>query len=172
MAFSNNIAGPYTIFEGGVMHLKDSPGTNHIASPDVHVDNIGKRIIMYYHSFYKDFQYTFSSISTNGLFFVSQKNKLGNYYFRVFKFNNEVYSISKGKNTYGMIYKYYNKSWNIISDKFILNLRHTAILVQKKTIFIFYSLIGDVQESIYCSRLNLNNFQLYNTYKIVVPTCK
>ena len=172
MEFSNSIEGPYTIFNGGVMNLKDSPGKNHIASPDLHVDYINQKIVMYYHTFYKDYQYTFRSISSDGKKFVSKNKKLGYYYFRVFKFNNQFYSISKGKDSYGIIYKKLNKSWTVIKKKFIKNIRHTAVCVEKNNIFLFYSKIGDLQESIYCSNLDLTGFKLFNTYKIVKPSLK
>ena len=170
MAFSNFIEGPYSIFQNGVLNLKNSLGSRHIASPDLHIDNKNKKIIMYYHTFYNDFQYTFKSLSSDGINFVSNNKKLGYYYFRVFKYNNQLYSIAKGRKNYGIIYKYLNETWKIINDRFIKNLRHTGVLVEANNVFIFYSLIGEIQESIYCSVLDLSNYNLNNTYKIIKPS--
>ena len=39
MAYSDKVTGPYTIHENGTLRLEQSPGHDHIASPDVHIDN-------------------------------------------------------------------------------------------------------------------------------------
>ena len=77
MAYSNNIEGPYTVYLDGTLKLEDTPGRDHIASPDVHVDNNKQEIIMYYHTPYDDWQYTFKAISKDGLNFKSENDNLG-----------------------------------------------------------------------------------------------
>ena len=102
MAYSNNVEGPYTIHLEGTLKLEDTPGRDHIASPDVHIDNDKQKITMYYHTPYDDWQYTFKSTSKDGLNFKSESDNLGLFYFRVFKWNNRTFSIAKNRNTSGI----------------------------------------------------------------------
>ena len=170
MAYSNKIIGPYTIYEKGVLNIKNSPGKDHVASPDVHVDSKNKIITMYYHTCFNEGQYTLESFSNDGIFFKSHNIILGSYYFRVFKFKNQLYSIAKGVKNYGEIYKKVNNEWKIIYKKLIKNIRHTAILVEDNIIYLFYSLIGELQESIYCCVLDIDNFMVTNNYKLIKPS--
>jgi len=172
MAYSEKITGPYKIFKEGVFNLKNSPGRDHIASPDVHVDSENKIIIMYYHTCFNKNQYTLKSTSINGISFKSDNNKIGSYYFRGFRFKNQLYGIAKGTNNYGKIYKKVNYEWKVIYQKLIKNIRHTAVLVEDDKIYLFFSLIGELQESIYCCNLDINNFQITNKYKLLKPTLK
>ena len=172
MAYSNKIIGPYKIYKEGVLNIKNSPGKDHLASPDVHVDSENKTITMYYHTCFNKNQYTLESTSKDGVFFKSNEIILGSYYFRVFRFKNQLYSIAKGSNNYGKIYKKVNNVWYMIYEKLIKNIRHTAILVEDDIIYLFYSLIGELQESIYCCILNIDNFMVTNKYKLLKPTLK
>jgi len=49
LAYSNDIAGPYTVHSPGVLDIEDTAFSGHIASPDVHVDVEARRIWMHYH---------------------------------------------------------------------------------------------------------------------------
>ena len=107
MAYSNNADGDtytlnnqkYTVYEKGTLKLDETPGHDHIASPDVHIDNERKEIVMYYHTPYKDWQYTFKATSKDGINFISDDKPLGMFYFRVFKWKDRTFSIAKNKNT-------------------------------------------------------------------------
>ena len=170
MAYSNKIIGPYKIYKEGVLNIKNSPGKDHVASPDVHVDSKNKIITMYYHTCFSKDQHTLESSSKDGISFKSHNIILGSYYFRVFKFKNQLYSIAKGAKNYGQVYKKVNNEWQIIYKKLIKNIRHTAILVEDDIIYLFYSLIGELQESIYCCILDIDNFMITNNYKLLKPS--
>ena len=170
MAYSDNVEGPYTIYEPGTLKLTDTPGRDHIASPDVHVDNDNQQIIMYYHTPYEDWQYTFKSTSKNGLNFISEKENLGMFYFRVFKWRGRTFSIAKNKNVSGICYELINGKWIEQKTNFISNMRHAAILVENDEVYVFYSIVGEAPESIYSSKININNnWELSNTTKILEP---
>ena len=49
LAYADAIDGPWEIHPPGTLHIKDTPFTGHIASPDVHVDHDAQLIRMYYH---------------------------------------------------------------------------------------------------------------------------
>ena len=171
MAYSDQLEGPYTVYEGGTLSLKDTPGRNHIASPDVHVDEDTQQITMYYHTPYDNWQYTFKAVSENGLDFVSEESKLGMFYFRVFKWNGRTFSIAKNKNTSGITYELVDGEWIEQNGEFISNMRHAAVLVEGNDVYVFYSIVGEAPESIYCSKVDIdNNWELTETQILLQPT--
>jgi len=169
MAYSDEVTGPYTIYEKGTLRLEQSPGNDHIASPDVHIDEKNKEIVMYYHSPYEDWQYTFKSTSKNGLTFVSEKDKLGMFYFRVFEWNDRTFSIAKNRNTSGIFYELIDDEWIVKEENFIPMMRHGAVLVEDDTIYVFYSIVGEAPESIYYSELDVDTCKLKNTIRLLKP---
>ena len=124
MAWAANIEGPYTLYNNftspgnrGVLDNNNSDiillnntriEENHLASPDVIVDNENQRIILYFHSGSSFFvnnqrqnrQVTWVSTSQNGLNFNGniEPVHLGNSYFRVFPYDGDLYSFGNGGN--------------------------------------------------------------------------
>ena len=84
------------------------------------------------------FKLKIKSKSKNGLEFTSEKYKLGMFYFRVFKFNDRTFAIAKNKNTSGISYELINNEWVVKDENFIPNMRHGAVLVRNKKVYIFY----------------------------------
>jgi len=92
MAYADNLLGPYTIYDGGVLSIADTPYAWHIASPDIVIDDDNQKIIMFYHgcgvtdkSQAKTGQWTTYSESKDGLSFVSDSLYLCDSYLRVVK---------------------------------------------------------------------------------------
>ena len=54
LAYSDHLEGPWSIYEPGTLHLDQSHCYNHVASPDVHVDDEKREIRMYYHGVVPD----------------------------------------------------------------------------------------------------------------------
>ena len=120
MAWAENVTGPWTLYDTGAnVPLGDRGvldnagqdiaigddiviGENHLASPDVHVDNVNQRIIMYFHSGSSTFlrgnpnnaQVSWVSTSSDGLEFFPNIEPvvLGPSYFRVFEHGNFIYA--------------------------------------------------------------------------------
>jgi len=120
MAWAENVEGPWhlyqagnnvTIGERGVLDNGDDDinvgngiviENNHLASPDVHIDNENQRIILYFHSgsstFFNgnemDGQYSWVATSPYGLNFNGniEPVRLSTSYFRVFSNNNFLYA--------------------------------------------------------------------------------
>ena len=179
MAYSNNADGDtytlnnqkYTVYEKGTLKLDETPGHDHIASPDVHIDNERKEIVMYYHTPYKDWQYTFKATSKDGINFISDDKPLGMFYFRVFKWKDRTFSIAKNKNISGISYELIGDDWIAQKEDFIPMMRHAAVLVEDEKVYVFYTVVGEAPESIYCSELDIDNgWELKNTEKILTPT--
>lgn len=124
MAWSSEIAGPWTLYDvgtgislgdRGVLDLGDAEmpigngiviPNNHLASPNVHIDAVNQRIIMYFHSgstLHVDGnevsgQKTFVAISDYGLDFSGGVEPviLGDSYFTVFGYDDELYALDNG----------------------------------------------------------------------------
>lgn len=101
LATADHLEGPWTVYKPGVLALTDAPGTNHIASPDVHVDSATKEIRMYFHqqpaagSRLRE-QVTFLATSKDGLHFTAGKEVMGHAYMRVFQYHDAYYAFSMG----------------------------------------------------------------------------
>jgi hypothetical protein len=114
LGYADRVEGPWTIYEPGTLKLaemvavaKTAAGANaaaikgnHIASPDVHVDDEKKEIRMYFH-----FQIAPAdtwghksgvAISKDGIHFVPINTKpIGEPYFRVFRWQGYYYAINR-----------------------------------------------------------------------------
>ena len=113
------------------------------------------------------------NLSDTGLSFVSDNKPLGMFYFRVFKFDNRTFAIAKNRNTSGITYELIGDSehqidneWIVQDENFIPNMRHCAVLTYNNKVFVFYSVIGEEQESIYCSEVNVNTWEIIKLISI------
>ena len=171
MAYSDNVEGPYTIYEKGTLQLSETTCKTHIASPDVHIDEGSGRIAMYYHGDVEGGQKTFISWSIDGIKFLNNVVPKGEFYFRVFRYKDKFYSIAKNKNVDGIIYE--SDDWDgEFKPLFNLlpNIRHTACLVEDDTLYLFYTTIGDIPESIKVCEINLRTWEPVSVEVIVKPT--
>ena len=163
LAYSDQLSGPWRVYDPGSLHLKDSFYKNHIASPDVHVDNSSKQIRMYYHgveissinSLHSALNVQSSKvcISSDGIDFKAFPETLGHPYLRVFKWDNYFYAIGMP----GVIYRSKDGITNFEKGPtlFDKNMRHCAVRLDGNSIQVFYSKAGDCPERIYVSLINL-----------------
>lgn len=163
LAYSNNLHGPWTVYSPGTLKLSQATACKgHIASPDVHVDNVKKVIRMYFHCPARGgtAQYTFVATSTNGKKFTAQTKKLGFPYFRVFEYGGYYYAIGKNESSSSpksFLYRSKNPYSGFTKGKSILpNSRHTAVYLNGNTAYIFYSRIGDAPERILLSTMDIS----------------
>ena len=127
----------------------------HIASPDVHIDNKNREIIMYYHGLEKfGFQLTRVATSKDGINFVAYKNIVARPYFRRFEYKNKFYGISMP----GVFYEEVDSIDNFkeIKTLFDGNMRHSSVLVIEDTLYVFFTKVGDIPEKILFSKINLS----------------
>ena len=88
LAYADNLEGPWLVYEPGALQLADAAAfTDHLASPDVHVDNDAKHIRMYFHGVINDemVQGTGVALSDDGIDFTVSNEILGKFYFRVWR---------------------------------------------------------------------------------------
>jgi len=167
LAYANDLKGPWTIHEPGTLKLSESPGcTGHIASPDAHVDEQRKEIRLYFHGPSRDGsgQKSFVATSGDGLKFKALADPLGLFYFRVFRWQDYWYAMSKG----GKLYRS-RKGLNTFEegpnplrmtlpgdrDYNTPGPRHVALHRIGNVLQVYYSNIGDQPEKIFRTRITL-----------------
>lgn len=129
--------------------------TPHIASPDVHVDRIGRRIVMYFHGL-EDVgtQVTRVATSRNGIDFTVQPEILGRSYFRVFAHGGITYALAMP----GQLYRSNDGLGGFEAGPVLFNprMRHSALLKRGDDLHVFWTQVGDVPERILLSRIGLS----------------
>lgn len=115
--------------------------TPHIASPDVHVDEAGKRIVMYYHglqSFGR--QSTRVATSPDGVNFTPIGGELGRTYWRAFPYEGMTYAMTMP----GVLYRSTDPFGGFEEGPtlFKSNMRHSAVLVRGTDLFVVWSEVG------------------------------
>jgi hypothetical protein len=192
LAWATDLTGPWTLFdvgaevaigERGVLDLGPDDAIllgngltveNHIASPDVFVDDDRKRIVMYFHapvdapSFRG--QQTLVAVSRDGLDFQDgiEPVFLGKPYFRVFTFDGELHAVANRGNVYRALdpadpwtppddFDFGSALWqwqgnplpkNLVLPYYLTRPRHSAVRVVDDEVHVFLSRIGDLPERI------------------------
>ena len=175
LAYADNLKGPWKIYEKGTLKREDciyDDGTNklavkHIASPDLLVDPVKRELVMYFHISAGKTpdgkatpQVTLRATSKDGIDFQPEHQILGESYFRVFKWDNQFYAMSK-KGLYRSangIAKFEPgpNPYRLVNDPDgAFHLRHLALLQKGEILHIFYSRIGDAPEHILYSQIHL-----------------
>ena len=160
MAYADNIAGPYTIYEPGVMDKEDGAGGDHIASPDMIIDEENQQIRMYYHMERSDTnttQLTFVALSNDGLSFTTLPQQLGRPYFRTFWYKDRYYAWSKDHSNGGMLQRGDAQGLSEFEygNSCITLARHSAVWVRGDWLYLFYTRIYDKPETIYVTRIDM-----------------
>ncbi len=159
LAYADALEGPWKIYEPGVLHVEESPGRGHVASPDVHVDDEEQRIRMYYHAPNPadgpPGQGTYVAVSEDGLNFDALEEYLGLFYFRVFEHEDGWhYALAKYFNDGGIMYR----SRDGLTDfeegpRMLPRVRHKALWEHDGKLYVFFSRGGDTPEHILVSRI-------------------
>jgi hypothetical protein len=129
--------------------------TPHIASPDVHVDEANRRIVMYYHGLNGlGQQVTRAAVSADGIRFTAKPEILGLTYFRAFLHDGYIYAMAMP----GQFYRSRDRLSGFVEGPrlFNPNMRHAAFLKRGNTLFVFWTQVGDAPESILLSTIDLS----------------
>ena len=177
MAFSNNLIGPWNIYEGGVLDLKETPFAQerpnveqpqwaakhgvdglypHIASPDVHINKEEESLEMFFHGLDHDGeQRSLCAVSNDGLNWRVQSKRINQTYLRVFRYNHNKYAIAWGgqilrQNSSGI---FEMGPWSF-GDR---GHRHAGVLVRGDKLHIVWTRIGDAPEQILYSTIDISH---------------
>lgn len=160
LAYANRLEGPWSVYEPGTLKLDETVCNGHIASPDVHVDEVKRELRMYFHGPVKavNRQVTLVATSKDGIQFTPSKEILGDSYFRVFRWNGYYYAMAR----LGVLYRSRDGLTNFEHGGNPFEggsrrsmVRHVALKLDGDVLSVFYSNIGDSPESILMSRIDL-----------------
>ena len=155
LAYSDHLEGPWNIYEPGTLQIEQSHCYNHVASPDVHVDDEKREIRMYYHGWVADrTQKTKVAVSTDGINFEASPESLGEPYFRVFQWKGYHYAVGMP----GVFYRSKDGLTNFEQGPklFPSNMRHTALDIEGDTLKVFYTNAADSPERVLLSTIDLS----------------
>ena len=155
LAYSDNLEGPWRIYQPGTLRLEQSYCYNHIASPDVHVDEANRQVRMYYHGWVgEEVQRTKVALSDDGIRFKARADNLGEPYFRLFRWGEYFYALAMP----GI----FNRSKDGLTGfeegptLFTSDMRHSAVRVVGNEAEVYYTNAYDQPERILRSRIDLS----------------
>ena len=129
--------------------------TPHIASPDAHVDDENRRIIMYFHGL-EDVGRQVSRVatSTDGIDFEARPEPLGRTYMRAFEHQGMTHVLAMP----GQFYRSADPLGGFEEGPLLFNpnMRHSALLKRGDTLFVFYTQRGDTPERVFVSTIDLS----------------
>lgn len=171
LAYADALAGPWTVHAPGVLPVEMSTCSDHVASPDVHVDDERREIRMYFHGVafprgatdgheclfgeaarWIGNQRTKVAMSPDGLHFTAAPTCLGASYWRSFRWRGQRYAIA-------MPGVFYRERENGVPEvgtvSFDANFRHAAVLVRGDLLHIFFTRVGDAPEHVVHTTVDL-----------------
>ena len=172
LAYADQLTGPWTTYASGTLQLDQShfptscppcapntPGGRayvHVASPDVHVLEAERRVVMYVHGRDVGRQVTRVATSQDGLLFEGQPEIFGRPYFRVFRHDGLVYALAMP----GVIYRSADPLGLTRFEEgphlFTPDMRHSALVKRGDTLYVFFTQRGDAPERILLSTIDLS----------------
>ncbi len=171
LAYADALTGPWTMHEPGTLRLeqshfpttcppcaRDRPNPDgayaHIASPDVHVVDERREIVMYVHGRDVGPQVTRAAVSRDGVRFEGRPEVLGRPYFRAFQDDGFVYALAMP----GVMYR----SRDGLTDfeegpsLFNPNMRHSALLKRGNRLFVFWTERAAAPERVLLATIDLS----------------
>ena len=168
LAYADRLEGPWRTYEVGTLTLEQSIFRDHIASPDVHVDEEPRRIRMHYHGVAQPGQLAPQdptiqgaafgqlsgvALSDDGLHFHSLETIVSTSYPRAFRYRDHWYVLSMP----GLLYRSCDGLTNFEAGPalFDSDFRHAAVRLDGDTLTVFFSHVGDCPEGILAAEINL-----------------
>ncbi len=172
LAYSDRLDGPWRIiYKPGALRLENSYFTDHIASPDVMIDDERRQIRLYYHGLTPEerTQHTRLAVSKDGIDFVAEKEPVGrgSAYWRLFRFRGWWYALAMP----GRLFRSHDGLTAFEPGPQLFPASptqvHNAVMVRGDTLYVFYTRAGDTPERILYSKVALGTD--WNVWKPGVP---
>ncbi|TIT94280.1 MAG: hypothetical protein E5W43_26725, partial [Mesorhizobium sp.] len=163
LAYSDTLQGPWSVHPGGVLSLGECPFLrDHIASPDVHVDEQTRRIVMYFHGPERHGreQTTFAATSVDGLCFNPSPQALGPFYARIFRHDGWWYglfgtgSIRLRRSIDGL--SGFEEGPVVLPGSSRVRPRHVAVQKNGDSLIVYYTRKGDAPERVIYGSIDLS----------------
>ncbi|MFO1120820.1 MAG: hypothetical protein U1F47_00625 [Hyphomicrobiales bacterium] len=163
LACADRLEGPWRLV-GPSLKLSDVPACrHHIASPDVHVDNVRREIRMYFHGVVRaGIQLTFVATSPDGIAFTSGHTPVADFYLRVVPWRGRLIGMAKA----GQMYvsepgrqQLEALPWRVFhapEDSGGSRVRHVALRLREDMLDVFFTRVGDAPESIFLATIDLS----------------
>ena len=174
LAYADRPEGPWKIYGPGTLHLSQMTRCfNHVASPDVIVDDQHQRLVLYFHcpietvGVKRDRPYaqlTFVATSKDGVNFDPNQEACADPYLRAFLYQGYTYALAMSdKKTAYPIWKRSGRFFRSATGmppfeagpRILDEMRHAALLRRGDVLHIFYTVVGDDPERIYHSQVDL-----------------
>ena len=129
--------------------------TPHIASPDVHVDEEKRRVVMYFHGLQSPGnQLTRVATSRDGIAFEARPETLARSYLRVFRYRGSTYGMAMP----GQLYRSDDNGANFEEGPRIFNadMRHFGLWVNDDVLHVFWTQVGHTPERILASTIDMS----------------
>ncbi|BBC73377.1 conserved hypothetical protein [Altererythrobacter sp. B11] len=174
LAYADDPRGPWTIYEPGTLRLEQTSAIHHIASPDVIVDEANKQIMMYFHGPTEqpggDYggrpyqQRTFVASSKDGLAFTAVSGAATTPYIRMFRYRGAVYGLGMADKV--TAYPLWLRSGQFSRSvdglppfesgpRILDEMRHSGLVQIGDDLHVFYTMVGDMPERIFYSKVDL-----------------
>lgn len=142
--------------------------TPHVASPDVQVDEVNQRIVLYYHGL-EGFarQVTRAATSSDGLQFTSGSEILGKTYWRAFQHDGMTYALAMP----GTFYRATDPLKGFVEGPtlFSPSMRHAAVFKRDQALYVIWTEVGqDPPERLLMSTIDISG--PWETWKESPPT--
>lgn len=183
LAYADHVEGPWSIHVPGSLHLPesnflterppvpegrspvprregvpspaDSAVMPHIASPDVHVRDDRREIVMYFHGLAgPSFQRSRVAVSPDGIRFTASDELIGRSYMRAFRHDGWWYIMAMP----GIFYRSRDGMPPLEEGPTLFepDMRHAAVYLRGSTLFVFWSRAGDTPEHILASTVDVS----------------
>jgi hypothetical protein len=192
LAYADALTGPWKIYEPGVLSVRDTaffrpqpdPVENlenfytHVASPDIYVDEVNRRLVMWTHGWWTDGkmwpvgepaarawardngygQYTQSSESRDGLRFDTHPAITRTSYLRVFPYGGTFFGMAR----LGLLFtsndafaEFEAGTNPFRGTQYANRVRHVAVARRGDLLYIFFTAIGDAPEHLSVTTMDL-----------------
>ncbi len=158
LAYADRLSGPWKVYASGTLQLAQSHFTDHIASPEVIVDNTQRRIRLYYHGLTPEekTQHTRLALSEDGIHFKAMTEPVGksSAYWRLFRYDGWWYALAMP----GKLYRSRDgvTPFEAGPQLFAPSQVHNAVLLRGDQLTIFYTRSGDTPERLFVSQVSLS----------------
>lgn len=178
LAYADDVRGPWRIHAPGVLHVREAGwNPDHIASPDVLIDDESRQIRLYFHapvtpvpkSTDPDYQErllqarqeSFVALSDDGLCFRVRRESLGPSYFRVWRWQDHYYALPRLaspllRSRDGITDFRRAARSPFDGDPAFRDIRHVAVHARGPQLTVFYTRIGDAPERIGCASIDMS----------------
>jgi len=159
LAYADRLQGPWKVYAPGTLQLSQSYSTDHIASPDVVVDEPSQKIRLYYHGLTPEekTQHTRVALSDDGIHFTAVKEPVGkgSAYWRLFHYDGWWYALAMP----GRLFRSRDGLTPFEPGPLLFpgtpTQVHNAVLLQGDVLWTFYTRAGDMPERIIESQVAL-----------------